>query len=110
MKSNRGGKFIAEKPLSQNPQNIRRRERRLTDDSFLEKVYKSNKRSRNKKSHFMAVMRLDLMTKTCNEGTLLKRVRFHLSKGRDAGRIAVAEGKPVSKIIAAIEQIKKEAA
>lgn len=108
MKSNRGGKFIADKPLSQNPKSVYRRLRNLTDDAFREKNRLRSKRDYGKRAQQKIAKARE--TRLVKDEFLVGRVKFHLSKGRDVGTIAVIENKPVSKLLPIIEQLNKEAA
>ena len=78
--------------LSTRPAAIYARERRMRDPEFAARDRKlANARHRRK-----IVRKLLTDAKARVGGRMADRVRFHLSRGRDAGDIATREGIPVS--------------
>lgn len=68
------------------------RERRMRDPEFAER----DRRLANARHRRNVVRKLLTNAKARVGGRMADRVRFHLSRGRDAGDIAVREGIPVS--------------
>lgn len=101
--------FIPDRPLSTHPAAVRLRERRLQEDGFAEKmdayVQQSRRHKRHRELKTLAENRLVAKASNRSRKALLDRIRFHLSKGRDSGDIAIRERLLVSKVQEIITEI-----
>lgn len=88
---------------------IYQRTRRLVDDAYDQKQAASAKRAYGKLMTKKITERNTLRMSLRMKG-LLKHVRHHLGRGRDASDIAIRENIPVSKVMQLIELAKQEAA
>jgi hypothetical protein len=89
---------------------VYQRLRRLNNEAFCDAVNASNRRSRSKKKQNEALKKNAWMTKRAIGSKALEdRVRFHLSRGRDASGIVMREGIKSSIILAIVAKIKAEA-
>lgn len=89
---------------SQDPDAIRTREYYWSHEDYRQRqIDGSKKRYRAKKQH--DCQQRHSMCRPNNHG-IDTQVRFHLSRGRDAGDIAVRMNIPVSYVVTAMERIK----
>ena len=103
------------RPYSTTPKAIASRQRRLLDDEAAardaERSRKANGRKRivaiRARSEFYTTTRRGEKPKVSKD--FVRRVRWHLSKGRDAGDIATREFARISRVLEAIELAKREA-
>ena len=84
---------------STKPAAIKARSRYLNDDSYAEaEIARKRRNDAAKKVRVLSATRINRIS--------LDRLRFHLSKGRDVGDIAIRENVTVSAVQQAIAEIK----
>lgn len=91
--------LISRDGLLTSPKAVARRVRLLTDDAHADRVNESRRRSGQRKKGL-------LLTLTRTNRISLERLKFHLSRGRDVGDIAIRENVTVSAVRQAISEIK----
>lgn len=91
--------LISRGGLLTDPKSAARRSRTLTDDAYADRVNEQKRKSEQRK-------RGRLLTLTRPNRISLERLKFHLSKGRDVGDIAIRENVTVSAVQQAIAEIK----
>jgi len=103
--------------LSKSKNAVYLRQRRLLDDSFAERAVTNAKAIRNKKAHARiqaeahsgAKARFGKAGRTFSASTIT-RLLYHVTKGRDAGDIAVREHLLVSDVVLALAQAQNSVA
>ncbi len=89
---------------------VYQRVRRLTNEAFSDAVDASNRKSKNKRKQKALIKKNEFATCTVSHSKAMEdRVRFHLSRGRDAADIVTREGIKASIILAIVAKIKAEA-
>ena len=102
--------MLRDKTLSTNPRSIYSRVRMLTSDAASDAKAARDKKRRNKKMHLGLINGNKIYTKIAAHSKGLEdRVRFHLSRGRDAADIVTREGIKASIILAIVAKIKATA-
>ena len=102
--------LLRDKTLSTNPRAIYSRVRMLTNDAASDAKAARDKKRRNKKKQLELINSNKIHTKIAARPKVVEaRVRFHLSRGRDAADIVTREGIKASIILAIVAKIKAEA-
>lgn len=95
---------------STNKKSIASRNKYLLDDDFAERESVRKKQYYNKKQLQKTLKKRNDSYKDNFRASLVKRIQFHLNKGRDVANIAVRENLLVSHVQEVVNQINAEQA